>query len=96
MESYLEHALYRSTLEILNNVMVHAHATEIGIQIIKNHQDITMMIEDNGNGFNPDEIHSNKGLGLKSTFSRIESLNGKLYIDSVSGRGSIITIIVPV
>jgi signal transduction histidine kinase len=55
-----------------------------------------MMIEDNGNGFNPDEIHSNKGLGLKSTLSRIESLNGKLYIDSVSGRGSIITIIVPV
>lgn len=95
MEPYFEHALYRSILEIINNIICHANATEINIQIIQNLDDLTIMIEDNGVGFNISEITNNKGMGLKSTSSRIESLNGQFYIDSVKGKGTIITMIIP-
>lgn len=94
LESYVEHALYRSILEIINNIIIHSKGTEITIQIIQNQEDITIMIEDNGVGFDTEAVN-NKGLGLKSTASRIENLNGSLYIDSAIGKGTIVTIILP-
>lgn len=95
LDSYMEHALYRSILEIINNIIMHARGTEITIQIIQNQEDITIMIEDNGIGFNI-EAANNKGLGLKSTASRIENLNGSFFIDSAIGKGTIVTIILPI
>jgi two-component system, NarL family, sensor kinase len=95
MEPYLEHSLYRTIQEALNNVMMHAEGTEINIQIIQNHEDLTVMIEDNGKGFDPSQVDGKKGMGLKSAASRIQSLKGELLIDSAQGRGTIITIIVP-
>jgi two-component system, NarL family, sensor kinase len=96
LDSYLEHTLYRSILEIINNILMHAKGSEINIQIVQNDEDITVMIEDNGIGFVVEAINSNlNGLGLKSTKSRIIGINGKFYVDSVIGRGTIITIVVP-
>ncbi len=96
MDQYLEHALYRAILEVVNNILSHADGSEINIQIIQNHEDITIMIEDNGIGFNPQRHEDSKGIGLKSLVSRIEGLKGKVFIDSVVGRGTIVTIVVPV
>ncbi|HPK05488.1 MAG TPA: sensor histidine kinase [Bacteroidales bacterium] len=96
MDQYLEHALYRAILEVVNNILSHADGSEINIQIIQNHEDITIMIEDNGIGFNPQQHEDSKGIGLKSLVSRIEGLKGKVFIDSVVGRGTIVTIVVPV
>ena len=95
MEPYLEHSLYRTIQEALNNVIMHAEGNEINIQIIQNHEDLTVMIEDNGKGFDPSQLDDKKGMGLKSAASRIQSLKGELLIDSAQGRGTIITIIVP-
>lgn len=95
MDQYLEHALYRAILEVVNNILSHADGSEINIQIIQNHEDITIMIEDNGVGFDFQQQENSKGLGLKSLISRIEGLKGKVFIDSVVGRGTIVTIVVP-
>lgn len=95
MKSYLEHALYRTMQEALNNIIMHAEGSEINIQVIQTPADLTVMIEDNGKGFITNPRDGNKGLGLKSAASRIQSLNGELLIDSVKGRGTIVTIIVP-
>ncbi len=96
MDSYLEHAMYRSMLEIINNILMHANGSEINIQIVQDNAEITIMIEDNGKGFDLNQNKNSNGLGLKSTFSRIEGMNGKIYIDSVIGRGTIVTMVVPV
>lgn len=93
---YYEHALYRSILEIVHNTLLHAHGSEINIQIIQNDEDITIMIEDNGKGFDGNQKLKGNGLGLKSTLSRVEGISGKLYIDSKPGRGTIVSIIVPI
>ncbi len=95
LEAYLEHALYRSIQEALNNILIHANGSEIQIQIIQNHEDLTVMIEDNGVGFAMDSLSQSKGMGIKSAASRIRSLKGEFFIDSVQGRGTIITIIIP-
>jgi len=95
LEPYFEHAMYRSILEIINNIIHHAHGTEINIQIIQNNEDLTIMIEDNGVGFDISDLENGKGLGLKSTTSRIESLKGQLFIDSSIGKGVIVSMIVP-
>lgn len=96
LELYVEHVLYRSILEILNNILSHANGTEITIQIIGGKEDITAMIEDNGQGFDTAIIQQNKGLGLKSTQHRIESLKGSMFVDSKIGKGTIVTFIVPI
>lgn len=96
MEPYFEHALYRSTLEIINNIIWHANATEINIQIIQNNEDLTIMIEDNGVGFDTKQLENAKGLGLKNTISRIENLNGQFFLDTKKGKGTIVTMIIPI
>ncbi len=96
LDSYLEHALYRSMMEIIHNALLHAKGSEINIQIVQNNEDITIMIEDNGKGFQVEEKLKSRGLGLKSSISRIEGLKGMFYIDSEPERGTIITMIIPI
>ncbi len=95
VDPYTEHALYRSIQEVLNNVITHSGASEIHLQLIRNHEDLTVMVEDNGCGFQPQALDTNKGMGLKSAGSRIRGLGGELLIDSAEGRGTIITMIIP-
>lgn len=95
MEPYKEHALFRTVQEVVNNFIQHAQGNAIDIQIVKNAQDLTIMIEDNGKGFDSEMIESSKGWGLKSAISRIRSLKGQFYVDSSQGKGTIISIIVP-
>ncbi len=90
---FFELALYRTIQEILNNIVRHAEANEIVVEIVEGEDDITVMIEDNGKGFIVDEVE--QGLGLISAKSRIEGLLGKLLIDSKPGRGTIVSIILP-
>jgi two-component system, NarL family, sensor kinase len=93
LESYCEHAMFRTLQEVINNIILHAQANEINIEIFRNDFEVIMMIEDNGKGFVKEE--TKKGLGLKSAQTRMERLGGKFYIDSKPGRGTIITIIAP-
>lgn len=87
-------ALYRTIQEIINNIVKHADADEISIDITEGEDDITVMIEDNGKGFLVEKIQF--GLGLSSAKSRIEGLLGKFLIDSKPGRGTIVSIILPI
>lgn len=95
LEPYLEHTLFRAVQECLNNIITHAAATEISVQMVYGDSDLNIMIEDNGRGFDPAEVEKKDGIGLKSSVSRIESIGGTMLIDAAPGRGTIITIITP-
>jgi len=95
IKPFIEHAIYRTMQEIINNALKHADCTQIDIQIIQNKDEFTLMIEDDGKGFDTQQVTNNKGFGLKQATSRIEGLNGQLYIDSMPGRGTIVTISLP-
>ncbi len=95
LKPFIEHAIYRTIQEIINNALKHADCKRIDIQIIQNKEDFTVMIEDDGKGFNTQHMTNKDGFGLKQATSRIEGLNGQLYIDSMPGRGTIVNIIIP-
>lgn len=87
-----ENTVYRVMQEVMNNIIKHAGAGVIDIQMVQNDEDLTIMIEDDGVGFDVDKV--SKSRGLHNIYTRIENIDGKVYIDSQTERGTIITIIV--
>lgn len=94
----LEKAIYRICQEAINNIIKHAKATEASIQIFKNNDLISIVIEDNGIGFEADKplVPSAKsGIGLMSIKERVTSFDGTLIIDSKPNRGTELIIDIP-
>lgn len=96
LESLVENTLYRTIQEIVNNTIKHSTASELFIQITQGNQEITLMAEDNGKGFDPKKIKTHTGNGLSNMRSRIENLKGSLFIDTSPNRGTIISILIPI
>lgn len=94
-DSLVENTLYRTIQEIVNNTIKHANASKLFIQIAQDSNEITLMAEDNGDGFDLNEIKNLSGSGLSHMKSRIENLNGTMFIDSNPKRGTIISISIP-
>lgn len=94
VDSFVEHSLYRSILEVMNNIISHANASVVNIEVLKNGREITIIIEDNGVGFDP-STSGNNGQGLKNAVTRIEGMGGKFFIDSMPNRGTIIIMELP-
>jgi two-component system NarL family sensor kinase len=98
LEGTLENILFRVLQEIVNNIIKHSQAREVGIQFVKHDSDLTILIEDNGVGFDVDKKLNDPegGIGLKNIQSRIDFLNGEVHFDSYPGKGTTITIEIPV
>jgi signal transduction histidine kinase len=94
LDNTTEIQLYRVVQELLNNVLKHAEATEVTIQLLKREHDVNIMVTDNGIGFEVDEI-LNEGMGLKSVKARIAEMDGRVLIDSSKGNGTTVTIEIP-
>ena len=90
----LELSLYRITLELINNIIKHSNASYATIQLIKNEESITLMVVDDGNGFDLKKIK--EGMGLQNIKSRVDVFNGKLTIDTQPERGSTFIIEIPI
>ena len=92
----LEISIYRIILELVNNIVKHAKATEVTVQLIKYPSYINITVEDNGRGFIYKQIAAEtKGMGLSSIRSRIEYLKGTMDIDSGKGTGTTVIIDIP-
>ncbi len=92
LESTTETVLYRVMQETVSNIIKHAGASNISIQLIKDADSLTMMIEDNGKGFDTRKISEYGGIGLKNIISRVEYLNGTVDFDSFPGRGTTVVV----
>lgn len=84
--------LYRILTELLNNCIKHAKSSEINISIIEEKEEIRILFEDNGIGFNPNT--ENIGHGLKNILNRVKFLDGTMHTES-SHEGTTIIIQVP-
>lgn len=85
--------IYRIIQECVQNVLKHAAASRLDVSLICMNDELDLMIEDNGNGFDIKTVQD--GIGLKNIRSRVEFLNGKLDINSSPGRGTVIAIYIP-
>ena len=75
-----ETVIYRIIQELINNISKHSKATTALVQLNFHENELFITVEDNGIGFNSNDVH--KGLGLKNIRSRVDFLNANLEIDS--------------
>lgn len=89
--------LFRVAQEALNNVVRHARASSVTINITKIADAIRMEIGDNGQAFSvgPTLLAHNKRLGLVGMRERIEMVGGHLTIESAPGRGTTVRAEIP-
>lgn len=92
----VEVGLFRTTQEALNNILKYAKATKVSVQLIGFANEIQLLIEDNGIGFDKNKLDLYKtGFGLTGMKNRINSLSGNLLIDSKPGHGTSIVARIP-
>ncbi|MFO0478718.1 MAG: tetratricopeptide repeat protein [Bacteroidota bacterium] len=89
----LQVAVYRMIQELLKNSMNYAQCTNIEVIINKYNNELNVIVEDNGIGF--DTSKKVTGIGLRNIQSRIKAFGGKFVIDSKIGRGSAFHITIP-
>ncbi len=92
LEKSTEIIIYRIIQELLNNIMKHAAATEAMVQLIKEEGRFSIIVEDNGKGFDIGMLKNNRGAGLASIQSRVNYLKGQLDIHSNPGKGTLVNI----
>lgn len=91
-------ALYRIAQESLRNAVQHGHATHLDVILKITESDATLVVRDNGAGFDPD-VHSrppDRGLGIKAMRERASQLGGELVITSAPGQGCSVRARIPV
>lgn len=96
LDSNTETVLYRVLQETVNNVIKHAGATKLDIQLSKEEDGITATIEDNGKGFDSALALQKDGIGLTNIRKRVEFLKGNVEFDSTPGRGTVVSVWVPI
>jgi signal transduction histidine kinase len=82
--------LFRMIQEILNNIIKHAGAKEIKFQATRSDNQILINIEDNGKGF--DRTTVSAGAGLQNLESRAKVIDANLFIHTLPGSGTRVTI----
>lgn len=87
--------VYRIVQESLANVLRHAQAKHITVQLNRSVEQLNVMVEDDGVGFVFDRSKLAKGIGLDSIIKRVERMNGTITIDSKPGRGTTIVFDIP-
>lgn len=85
--------LYRIVQELLYNSIKHAQSKEILIQLIRNEEDIEIMVEDDGKGYELGQVK--KGMGTENVQARVNFLKGEISIHSEIGVGTTTTITIP-
>jgi signal transduction histidine kinase/ligand-binding sensor domain-containing protein len=89
LPDYHQTVLYRVVQEIIHNIAKHSSCSEIRIHLINDNSEITIMIEDNGVGFDVSQsLLKKESRGLKNIQERCKAINAKLIIDSSINNGA--------
>ena len=90
-----ELSLYRIVQEVIGNMLKHAEAKTILINMVAEENYSKLTIKDDGKGFDTNLINNSTGLGWKNILARISLLNGKFEIQSNNATGTQIDITLP-
>ncbi len=91
----VEQELYFALREGIINAIRHSRATELNLSLTQNQTTCCVDLRDNGVGFDKSSVVSGGGFGLKGMRERIEKVGGHLAIETAPGKGTCITIEVP-
>ena len=88
-------SLYRIIQEGLSNISKHACAEHISVSLKGIDHDVLLSVQDDGIGFDSAEVREKPGLGFSSIRERVRLIQGELSIESQPGKGTRITVRVP-
>ena len=96
LSAEVRHDLFLAVKEALNNILKHSQATEAHLQISEDGVMIKVIMEDNGCGFVANTCPpGRKGHGMENLRKRTENLGGQIDVSSTAGKGTKLTISVP-
>ncbi len=88
-------ALFRIFQETLTNIMKHAKASEVTVDIANRKEGVDLVISDNGCGFKEVDRQKPRSFGLRGIQERVAHFNGKVLISSKPGRGTTVDVHIP-
>jgi signal transduction histidine kinase len=88
-------AVFRIFQEVLTNVARHANATRVDVLMRQDADALTLEVQDNGRGITAAQMDSSKSLGLLGMRERVLLFSGKLEINGSRGRGTQVTVSLP-
>ena len=99
MESLAEINVYRIVQEAVNNAIKYAESSHIIVSLSHSSKMLSIVVDDNGKGFYPDKIKRVKtgdgGMGMTFMKERIKYIDGRLFVTSEEGKGTRVTLNVP-
>jgi two-component system sensor histidine kinase DegS len=97
-QSHREVLTFRSIQSLLSNVREHAQATQVKVNIDLDEQQIRTVVEDNGRGFEAEQLFSDETAdsSLITIRERIDQIGGEFDIDTAPGEGTRITFSIPI
>jgi two-component system sensor histidine kinase DegS len=94
-ESYLEVMIFRAVQELLGNAVHGRDANQIKVQLDIDPASVRVDVEDNGRGFELQELEADSGMGLKVIKDRVEMLGGLFKMSVLDGQGGQVSFQVP-
>lgn len=88
--------LYRIAQELLNNILKHAKANKVAFLLYETGQHLVLQVEDDGVGFNFEQVRSRGTMGLLNIFSRVNALKGVFQTEQAQPHGTLTMIRVPI
>jgi signal transduction histidine kinase/tetratricopeptide (TPR) repeat protein len=91
-----EISLYRMVQEWVNNIIKYSEATKVDVNLVRNEDELSITIEDDGSGFDASKLEQSKGHGWKNILSRAGLIKANVELDTVFGRrGTTLLVNVP-
>lgn len=99
LDSLTEINIYRIVQEAINNAIKYADSTHILVSLSHSDNILSIVVDDNGKGFNPDKVKKIKtgdgGMGMTFMQERIKYIDGRLFLHSEPGKGTRLTLNIP-
>ncbi|MUP44919.1 sensor histidine kinase [Gramella sp. BOM4] len=95
LENSLEILIFRIIQELITNVIKHSGASEASIYLTHHGDEISIMVEDNGKGFDPGMLRPKEGMGIYSIQKRVEHRGGSVDVESIPEKGTSVIINMP-
>jgi two-component system sensor histidine kinase DegS len=96
LESYQEVMIFRAVQELLSNVARHSGASQAEVKLDMDQARVQVSVDDNGKGFNPQEVPERGSMGLKVIRDRVEMLGGSFDLVSEVGQGTHVSFQIPI
>ena len=100
LDSLTEINIYRITQEAINNAIKYADSSHIVVSLSHSKSLLSLVIDDDGKGFVPSEVkkvnNGDGGMGMTFMKERIKYIDGRLFLNSELGKGTRVTLNIPI